>query len=30
VHVFRRPEREFYNLERLWGDAPSESVKDAP
>ncbi|QQE77359.1 ribosome silencing factor [Alicyclobacillus sp. SO9] len=21
VHVFRREEREFYNLERLWGDA---------
>jgi ribosome-associated protein len=22
VHVFRQEEREFYNLERLWGDAP--------
>ncbi len=22
VHVFHREEREFYNLERLWGDAP--------
>ncbi|MDI3328061.1 MAG: ribosome silencing factor [Alicyclobacillaceae bacterium] len=22
VHVFRQEEREFYHLERLWGDAP--------
>jgi ribosome-associated protein len=22
VHVFRKEEREFYDLERLWGDAP--------
>ena len=22
VHVFRESERQFYNLERLWGDAP--------
>lgn len=22
VHVFHRDERSFYNLERLWGDAP--------
>lgn len=22
VHVFQEPERQFYNLERLWGDAP--------
>jgi len=22
VHVFRQTEREFYKLERLWGDAP--------
>lgn len=23
VHIFNRSGREFYNLERLWGDAPS-------
>ncbi|WP_062355674.1 ribosome silencing factor [Bacillus kwashiorkori] len=22
VHVFHREDREYYNLERLWGDAP--------
>lgn len=22
VHLFRRPVREYYDLERLWGDAP--------
>ncbi|HET7558344.1 MAG TPA: RsfS/YbeB/iojap family protein, partial [Limnochordia bacterium] len=22
VHVFLQPEREYYDLERLWGDAP--------
>jgi ribosome-associated protein len=25
VHVFRQEEREFYNLERVWGDAPQLS-----
>ncbi|WP_134687180.1 ribosome silencing factor [Brevibacillus migulae] len=25
VHVFHREEREFYNIERLWGDAPRVS-----
>jgi ribosome-associated protein len=23
VHVFRAEERDFYDLERLWGDAPT-------
>lgn len=26
VHVFHRDERSYYNLERLWGDAPQEDV----
>jgi ribosome-associated protein len=26
VHVFHRDERSYYNLERLWGDAPREDV----
>lgn len=26
VHIFREPERAFYGLERLWGDAPRVSV----
>jgi ribosome-associated protein len=26
VHVFHREERGYYNLERLWGDAPQEDV----
>lgn len=25
IHVFHREEREFYNIERLWGDAPHVS-----
>jgi ribosome-associated protein len=28
VHVFDRDRRSFYDLERLWGDAPSEQVAD--
>lgn len=27
VHVFHRDEREFYNIERLWKDAPVVSVQ---
>ncbi|ETI67163.1 ribosome silencing factor [Neobacillus vireti] len=26
AHVFHRDERSYYNLERLWGDAPLEDV----
>ncbi len=28
VHVFDRERREYYDLERLWGDAPVEHVAD--
>ena len=28
VHVFDRQRRDYYNLERLWGDAPMERVSD--
>ncbi len=28
VHVFHRETREFYLLERLWGDAPVESIDE--
>lgn len=28
VHVFRNESRQFYNLERLWGDAPIKEITD--
>lgn len=28
VHIFRKESRIFYNLERLWGDAPTTEVED--
>lgn len=28
VHIFQPQKREFYSLERLWGDAEMEEIKD--
>ncbi|MBU8932809.1 MAG: ribosome silencing factor [candidate division Zixibacteria bacterium] len=28
VHVFREPTRQFYALEKLWGDAPIEALTE--
>jgi len=30
IHIFTPERREFYDLERLWSDAPCESVGDGP
>ena len=29
VHIFHEPTRQFYALEKLWGDAPVEDIVDA-
>lgn len=28
VHIFKKDVRSYYNLERLWGDAPSFDIED--
>jgi len=29
IHIFSRLGREFYNLERLWGDAPTQTFESS-
>lgn len=28
IHVFKQDSRNYYNLEKLWGDAPTEILED--
>lgn len=28
VHIFKKESREFYNIEKLWGDAPTYQIED--
>ena len=28
VHIFKKDARQYYNLEKLWGDAPTEKMSD--
>ncbi|NLT50186.1 MAG: ribosome silencing factor [Ignavibacteria bacterium] len=30
VHIFKKEAREYYNLEKFWGDAPVTDIKDEP
>ena len=30
VHVFKKDERDYYGLERLWADAPLKEINDEP
>ena len=30
VHIFQSESRQFYGLERLWGDAPIERIEEEP
>ena len=28
IHIFKKETREFYDIERLWGDAKIETIKN--